>query len=147
MLSADRPRAQTLSAAFFAAALMSAACSGQRHAVAVAVDGGGDPDALPAPGCAPVTFPLAMTGDPIDGDTFDTFAGGFFASYCTGCHASTLAAPAIVGYYWDEPASVRAHLTEIRTSVGYVFDMPMSAPLPTCRERRRLVRWIDAGAP
>ncbi len=35
----------------------------------------------------------------------------------------------------------------IRAAVGVDNYMPLSAPTPTCDERRRLVRWIDLGAP
>lgn len=120
--------------------------------------GGGTADLATAPaadmtvlvnGCPPHPTPLAQPGDPIGGDTWATFAQGFFASYCTTCHATTAVnrngAP--VGYDWDDEASVRAHLAMIRDAVGVGNYMPPVAPAPSCDERARLVRWIDGGAP
>jgi hypothetical protein len=118
----------------------------------------GTADLAPAPpadmtvlvnGCPPQTAPLAKPGDPIDGDTWATFAQGFFASYCTTCHSSTATnrqgAPA--GYNWDDETSVRAHLAMIRDAVGVGNYMPPIAPTPSCEMRARIVRWIDADAP
>jgi hypothetical protein len=102
-----------------------------------------------ANGCAPLTQPVAQPGDPIDGDTWATFAQGFFATYCTRCHSTTAVdrqgAPA--GFDWDVEATVRLHLSEIRDAVGVSNFMPFLPPNPTCAERRRIVRWIDASAP
>lgn len=109
------------------------------------------PDAEIVDGCEVLRDPQAEPGDPIDGDTWETFAADFFAAYCTRCHASTLDGPdrngAPVGYDWDVEATVREHLPEIRNVVGVTMYMPLSPPDPTCDERRRLVRWIDADAP
>jgi uncharacterized membrane protein len=120
-------------------------------------DGGGSPvDAGPdgpplINGCPSLSTPQASPGDPIDGDTFDTFAGPLLTQYCTRCHATTLTGAARngapVGFDWDDEASVRTHLAEMRNAVGVINFMPPSNPLPTCDERQRLVRWIDADAP
>lgn len=100
-------------------------------------------------GCPPLPDPQAQPGDPIGGDTWATFAQGFFASYCTSCHSSTATnrngAP--VGYDWDVESSVQAHAGMIRDAVGVSIFMPPGNPMPTCDERKRLVRWIDAGLP
>lgn len=95
---------------------------------------------------------LAMPGDAIDGDDYATFAQPFFESYCTRCHHSSLTelvdrgfAPVEVNL--DDPASIRAHASEIREATGVFNYMPLDHPLPTCEERRRLVRWIDADMP
>ena len=125
-----------------------AACSGD--------DGGpaadaGPPDARIVNGCPALEEPQAAPGDAIDGDTYVTFAMGFFSQHCIRCHSSTLAgadrngAPA--GYNWDVEATMRMHLAEIRNAVGVANFMPFSGPQPTCAERQRLVRWIDADAP
>jgi hypothetical protein len=85
-------------------------------------------------------------------DTWNTFAQGFFASYCTRCHSSTLTGPiarngATDGFNWDDEQSVKGHLAMIRQAVGVANFMPPSAPVPTCAERQRLVEWIDNQAP
>ena len=96
--------------------------------------------------------PLAMPGDPIDGDTYATFAMPFFASYCLTCHNSALMGDdrngAPPGRNWDDETAVRMYLMEMRLWVGELNIMPLGdGPKPTCDERRRLVRWIDAAAP
>jgi uncharacterized membrane protein len=123
-----------------------AACGGD-----AAAPDAGPPDAEINNGCEALRAPQAEPGDPIDGDTYATFAGGFFAQHCTRCHSSTLTggerngAPA--GYDWDVEATVRDHLAEIRNAVGVLNYMPFAPPDPTCAERQRIVRWIDADAP
>ena len=138
----------------FALLLLLAGCGGSGNGAA---DGGvadlamaAGPDMIVlVNGCPSYTAPLAKPGDPIDGDTWATFAQGFFAGYCTSCHSTTATnrngAPA--GYDWDDEASVRAHLAMIRDAVGVGNYMPPLAPLPACDARARLVRWIDADAP
>jgi hypothetical protein len=100
-------------------------------------------------GCPPLTAPQAQPGDAIGGDTWGTFAQAWFASYCTRCHSSTATnrngAP--VGYDWDQYAKVQQYAAAIRDAVGVSIFMPLDAPMPTCAERQRLVRWIDAGLP
>ncbi len=120
----------------------------------VACGGGGDspPDGPTLiKGCPILDDPQAEPGDPIDGDTFETFAAGFFEDWCTRCHSSTLAGDdrngAPTGYDWDVEATVRDHLDEIRNVVGVTMFMPFDPPDPTCAERQQLVRWIDADAP
>jgi hypothetical protein len=120
--------------------------------VACGDDDGGAPDARLAPnGCPVLEQPLAAPGDPIDGDTWDTFAEDFFATWCVRCHSSTLTGTARngapEGFNWDVEASVREHLPMIRAAVGVDNIMPFTPPDPTCDERARLVRWIDGGAP
>ena len=93
--------------------------------------------------------PVAKPGDNIGGDTYTTYARGFFTMWCTRCHSTTatdrMGAP--IGYDWDDETAVRAHLAEIRTAVGVQNFMPFTPPNPSCDERKRLVRWIDAAAP
>lgn len=102
-------------------------------------------------GCPSLTSPQANPGDPIDGDTFATFAGPLLDTYCTRCHSTARTGAdrngAPIGYNWDDEASVRMHLPEMRNAVGVVNFMPPNDPRPTCAERQRLVRWIDASAP
>ncbi|HEX9102256.1 MAG TPA: hypothetical protein VF997_08640 [Polyangia bacterium] len=102
-------------------------------------------------GCPPWSAPLTTPDGGAGGDTWASFARDLFASDCTRCHSSTLTGlarnGAPDGYDWDVESAVRAHLDVIRSAVGVANIMPPSAPLPTCDERRRLVRWIDADAP
>ena len=102
-------------------------------------------------GCPSLVDPIAARGDTIGGDTYQTFARPFFTTWCVRCHSVTLATPARSGapeeFNWDVEASVRANLGRIRTQVGVLNSMPLTPPLPSCDERRRLTRWIDAGAP
>jgi uncharacterized membrane protein len=103
-------------------------------------------------GCPSLEQPVARTGDAIDGDTYQTFARPFFSTWCVRCHSVTLTTPAArsgapEGFNWDVESAVRANLSRIRTQVGVLNLMPLTPPRPSCDERRRLVRWIDAGAP
>lgn len=111
----------------------------------------GPPDARIVNGCPALEEPQASPGDPIDGDTWVTFAMDFFATHCTRCHSSTRVGGdrngAPVGFDWDIEATVRDHLDEIRNAVGVLNFMPFLPPDPTCAERQRIVRWIDAAAP
>lgn len=113
--------------------------------------GGGGGDGGLVNGCPTYPEPLAMPGDPIDGDTYVTFAQPFFAAYCTRCHGTAVVGDdrngAPVGYNWDDEASVRAHRPEMRSIVGVLNLMPPTVPRPSCDDRRRLVRWIDADNP
>jgi uncharacterized membrane protein len=101
--------------------------------------------------CPELRGPLAMPGDAIDGDDYATLAQPFFETYCVRCHESVKTGAARnrapLGLDWDQEASVRSHLPEIRDAVGVTNFMPFSAPFPSCEERARLVRWIDADAP
>ena len=95
------------------------------------------------------------------GDDYLTFAEPLFTTYCVRCHSvtrtntSTSCAAtdmtcrhgAPLGFNWDDPASIRAHLANIRLAIGEENFMPPNGLQPTCDERARLVRWIDAGAP
>ena len=125
-------------------------------------DGGNCPD--PADnvvlGCPSYTCEGQAEADG-DADTYESFASGFFESYCVRCHATerdltgscSVSNPercrngAPLGYDWDDPASIREHLADIREMVGTVNEMPPSDPFPSCDERRRLISWIDRGAP
>lgn len=116
-----------------------------------AVDAAGGGDAALVNGCPSLSAPQASPGDPIDGDTFTGYAQPMFQQFCTRCHASTLTGAARngapVGFDWDVESAVRAQLPRIRGAVGVLNFMPLNEPRPTCADRQRLVRWIDAGAP
>ena len=108
-------------------------------------------------GCPSLVDPVAQRGETIGGDTWATFARPFFAQWCLRCHSSTLTTAearfgAPDGFNWDVESAVRNNLGRIRQQVGVLNSMPLldariNDPLPSCEERRRLIRWIDAGAP
>jgi hypothetical protein len=102
-------------------------------------------------GCPSLSSPQAHPGDPIGGDTWATFAQGFFSTWCTRCHSTTRTGTdrngAPDGFNWDDQSSVQAHLDQIRIAVGVGNFMPPNDPRPPCDQRQRIVRWIDAGAP
>ena len=103
-------------------------------------------------GCPTHPDPLARPGDDLGGDTWSSFAAGFFETYCTRCHSSELVgdvarAGAPEGLDWDVEATVRENLELVRFVVGEDNSMPPRGDRPSCDDRVRLVRWIDAGAP
>ncbi len=104
-----------------------------------------------ANGCAPLDNPITTPDGGAGGDTWANYAQGFFAMYCTRCHSSTLSGDARIGapdgYNWDDEAAVDLHIADIRDAVGVHDFMPFNPPDPSCSERRRIVRWIDAGGP
>jgi hypothetical protein len=88
--------------------------------------------------------------------TYDSWASGFFASYCTRCHSTTRAADqrngAPVGYNWDDIDSVRAHQAQIDLMAAASMDvvnheMPPSDPRPATSERQKLGEWLACDAP
>jgi hypothetical protein len=145
-------------ATILAAALLLGACGndggnsdgGTSSDMAVSSGGGGDMTTL-VNGCPPLLNPQANPDGGAGGDTWTSFAQGFFATYCTRCHSSALSGTARngapVGYNWDDEAAVRMHLADIRDAVGVGNFMPPTPPTPGCAERQRIVRWIDAAAP
>lgn len=111
-----------------------------------------DADVEVVNGCPTWRSPVARAGDPPGDDRYAVYARGFFDRYCVRCHATTLHTPearmgAPDAFNWDDEATIRRELVRIRAAVGVDNYMPLSAPTPTCDERRRLVRWIDLGAP
>lgn len=103
-------------------------------------------------GCPSLRAPVDGPDASVMGDTWSDFARGFFMTWCVRCHSSTLTTPearsgAPPGYNWDDEAAVRMRLPLIRAAVGVDNWMPLTPPNPDCDERRRLVRWIDIGAP
>lgn len=103
-------------------------------------------------GCPSLRAPVDGPDASAMGDTWNDFARGFFVAWCVRCHSSTLTTPeerggAPPGFNWDDEAAVRMRLSLIRAAVGVDNWMPLTPPNPDCDERRRLVRWIDIGAP
>ncbi|MBX3246799.1 MAG: hypothetical protein KF901_06440 [Myxococcales bacterium] len=113
------------------------------------MDGGAD--AL-VNGCPSHEDPIAMPGDDVDGDTYETFAAPFLERFCTRCHSSTLEGDfarggAPEGLDWDLEAEVRENAEYLRYVIGVSNEMPPIGTRPSCDERRRFVRWVDVGAP
>ena len=103
-------------------------------------------------GCPSLTAPVAAAGEASRGDTYAEFMQGFFTTWCVRCHSTRRLTPtdrsgAPDGYNWDDESSVRMHISQIRAAVGVDNYMPLTDPKPSCAERRRVVRWIDLGAP
>lgn len=118
-------------------------------------------------GCAPVS----ASGDAAIGDagpgsgatcpassTLDegTFARGFFTTYCTRCHASTVTGASRMGaprgYDWDDITIIRAHAREIDllAAIGPSHanrTMPPNGLAPSDAERAQLGEWLACGAP
>ncbi len=120
-----------------------------------APDGGATDASADVPlrnGCPILTDPVDVMGAPANGDTYADFVQPFIRQYCLRCHSSTLTTPedrrgAPMSFNWDTESDVRAELPRIRNAVGVANYMPLNAPMPSCDERRRLVRWVDIGAP
>lgn len=103
-------------------------------------------------GCPSLESPIARMGDDPMGDTYAGFARGFFERLCARCHSTARRTPeermgAPSAFNWDDEEVVRRELSRIRRAVGVDNYMPLTPPLATCAERRRLVRWVDLGAP
>jgi hypothetical protein len=103
-------------------------------------------------GCPILTDPVDVVGAPPNGDTLADFVRPFVQQYCLRCHSSALMTPedrhgAPMSFNWDTEAGIRMELPRIRNAVGVANYMPLNNPMPSCDERRRLVRWIDIGAP
>lgn len=103
-------------------------------------------------GCPTYPEPIAEPGEDIDGDDYDNFASLLFQDYCVRCHSTELVTPeerhnAPEGLNWNDVASIRTNLSRIRAAIGVINFMPPEDPKPSCDERMRLVRWIDAAAP
>ena len=139
-------------ASWIAFALLGTSCGGGGGTTTPSTPPTAPQNATIVNGCPSLVDPIAARGDAIGGDTYQTFARPFFSMWCVRCHSVTLTTPAARSgapedFNWDVEASVRANIGRIRTQVGVLNSMPLTPPLPNCDERRRLIRWIDAGAP
>ena len=83
--------------------------------------------------------------------TYEGFAQGFFAEFCTRCHSTENSVAerndAPVGYDWDDYDSIAAHAAEIdhwaAAGPRATNDaMPPEAPRPTAAERAQLGEWL-----
>ncbi|HEY3817044.1 MAG TPA: hypothetical protein VGL81_07735 [Polyangiaceae bacterium] len=131
------------------ALLLAAACSSSSS----------PPDANPADAAGTVDV-ASGDGGP-DLDTWDNWAGGFFAKYCVECHGVGNTS----GLDFGVQATVVANQSTIRCGVCAAQDpswgcpasppakqFPISDtagtnPKPSDAERDRVVAWIEAGCP
>ena len=108
------------------------------------------PDARIALGCPSWPDPIA-SHDQTAPETYENFARPLLDQYCVRCHSSELMGDdrngAPEGRNWDDESIVYDFLPEIRIAIGVENFMPPDAPLPSCEERLRFLRWIDVGAP
>jgi hypothetical protein len=89
--------------------------------------------------------------------TYQGWARGFFESYCTRCHSSTLVTNserqgATPHANWDDLPTIKAHISEIDAYAaggpnGINRVMPPSDPRPSDDERVKLGEWLACGAP
>jgi hypothetical protein len=95
------------------------------------------------------------------GDTWNSYAMGFFQSYCVSCHSPGGADPSTGDKNFTQYASVVQYSAHIRCGVARTGTHQPSwncveseeqfpigtGPKPSGSERDRLVAWIDAGMP
>lgn len=89
--------------------------------------------------------------------TYQGWARGFFESYCTRCHSSTLVTNserqgATPHANWDDLPTIKAHSSEIDAYAaggpnGINRVMPPSDPRPSDDDRIKLGEWLACGAP
>jgi hypothetical protein len=115
------------------------------------------PDAASTGGAGGSSGPDAATS----ADSWDSFASGFFTSYCVSCHNDDKKGEPTRDYH--QMANVVREKKEIacglassqaawaqRGCTGFppARQFPVgNGPKPTDAERDRLVKWIDAGTP
>jgi hypothetical protein len=101
--------------------------------------------------------PSDAAGASDGGDTWDSWAQGFFATYCVSCHSASDS----TGRDFRSKSIVVANRLVIRCGVATVQDpgwacapspvarqFPIgNGPKPTDAERARVVAWITAGCP
>ena len=111
--------------------------------------------AVAAFGCSSSPSPVADA--PAAADTWTSYAGGFFATYCNSCHN----ARDTTGRDYRVQANVATDSAVMRCGVAAVQDpswncasspvakqFPIgSGPKPSDAERARIVAWITAGEP
>jgi hypothetical protein len=89
--------------------------------------------------------------------TYEGWAQGFFASYCTRCHSSTLVTAserhgATPHANWDDLDTIRVYKVEIDEYAAGGPDvvnrvMPPSDPVPPDEERIKLGEWLACDLP
>ena len=96
-------------------------------------------------------------GDATVGDTWDSFAMGFFSRYCVECHAGGTRDYRTVTQVKRDQALIRCGVASTtQTGCGAtapkakqfpIDDSTKTNPKPTDAERDRIVAWLAAGEP
>jgi hypothetical protein len=92
------------------------------------------------------------------GDTWNSYAKGFFQTYCVHCHHPGGDDPNTGDKNFTMYSSVQKYSPHIRCGVAATQDaawncaevprqFPIASPFPSDPERDRLVAWINAGLP
>jgi hypothetical protein len=104
----------------------------------------------------------AGAGGQVAGDTWESFAKGFFEAYCVSCHNDDNRGDATRDQHKlevviAEKDAIACGVSKSQadwTARGCTSDMPSSrqfpagsGPAPSDEERDRLLAWIDAGTP
>ncbi len=92
-------------------------------------------------------------GDAMAGDTWTSYAQGFFSTYCVPCHAADPPRDyRTIDNVRRDAAEIRCGVTPTALSDCTGFPPPKQFPVgtgpkPADTERQRIVDWIDAGLP
>jgi hypothetical protein len=134
-----------------------AACSGTDKPDALVRDGSAGDTGADGAGGPVLHFddPMFSTGSLCPQDrslTYESFARGFFASYCTRCHGSdkvgmTARNGAPGDHNFDSLAGVQRWLPQIDMMAAAGpkaahMDMPLDPPNPSDEQRQRLGAWL-----
>ena len=95
--------------------------------------------------------------DAAAGDTWDSFAMGFFSTYCVECHAGGTRDYRTITDVKRDQALIRCRVasttqagctaTDPKAKQFPINDSTKTNPKPTDAERDRIVAWLAAGAP
>lgn len=113
-------------------------------------DAGSSVEAGGPDGGSPVDASVAT--DAGGADTWETFAMGFFSSYCVECHSGGSRDYTAIDHVSRDAAEIRCGVATTALSGCGSFPPPRQFPVgtgakPSDEERERLVAWIDAGLP
>lgn len=96
---------------------------------------------------------LALAARPCPDDStldYESFASGFFDSYCRGCHSASSVdrngAPVGLDYDDRDQIAARAEDIFLFAADGNTF-MPEAGPRPSAAERHQLGDWLACGMP
>lgn len=86
------------------------------------------------------------------GDTWSSFAMGFFATYCTECHAGGRRNFTTITEVGRDATTIRCGVSTVVEAGCGSFPPPSQFPIgggpfPSAAERTRLVDWLNTGLP
>lgn len=110
------------------------------------------PDAGDPPRDAGGSTPDAATLDAGGGDTWASYAEGFFATYCVECHAESPRDFRSMDDVRANAAAIRCGVSDVALGDCGAWPPPRQFPIgtgphPSDEERQRIVAWIDADMP